>query len=229
MLTQGHTAEQVVSMNISKEESNSLHLIYKSWFRAHILRNSLVRLFHIPTKSGERTRGKLIRFPDLINLKSDCNYYWRQNFLAKINICLHKQCLAILILIETSRNLDDISSGQRALNFLRPWGSCSLVHPPKRWAYNSRARKSFDHYFTDKLEIISVCVYLDATSTCIYISSFMLRSPYLPNTMESTCYWVFLATSCWDNWGHYQSTDGAFSPKVAWVINCPAAYLILFS
>lgn len=110
-----------------------------------------------------------------------------------------------------------------------PGDSCSLVHPPKRWAYNSWARKSFDHYFTDKLEIISACIYLDATSMCIYISSFMLRSPYLPNTVESRCYWVFLATSCWDNWGHYQSTDGAFSPKVAWVINCLAAYLILFS
>lgn len=129
--TQGHTAKQVVSMNISKEKSNSLHFIHKSWFRTHILRNSLLRLFHIPTKSGERTHGKLIRFPDLINLKSNCNYYWWQNFLAKINICLNKQCLAILSLIKTSRNLDDVSSSQRALSFLRPWGLLQFGSPSK--------------------------------------------------------------------------------------------------
>ena len=160
MLTQGHTAEQVVSMNINKEESNTLHLIYKSWFRAHILRNSLVRLFHIPTKSGERTRGKLIRFPDLINLKSNCDYYWRQNFLAKINICLHKQCLAILILIETSRNLDGISSGQRALDFLRPWGFLEFGSPSKEMSLQFTSQKKFRSLFHWQTgNYFSVCVF----------------------------------------------------------------------
>ena len=147
-------------MNISNEESNSLHFMYKSWFKAHILRNSLVRLFHIPTKSGERTHGKLIRFPDLINLKTSCNYYWRQNFLAKINICLNKQRLAFLSLIKTSRNLDDISSGQRALSFLRPWGLLQFGSPSKEKSLKFMSQKKFRSLLNWQTEnYFSVCIF----------------------------------------------------------------------
>lgn len=137
----------------------------------------------------------------------------------------NEQCLAILNLIKTSRNLDDISSGQspRALSFIRPWGLLQFGSPSKE--------KS------PKFTSCAACWLLEKVSAVIsftvHVRIHFIFHGEMVNHLTCQVQWKIDVIGFF--WQHhagilrpYQSTDVAFSPKGAWVVNRQAAYLILF-